>query len=296
MTKPHSAQAIQALSELGFNGLEAEIYVFLQRESPATGYRVAQALGKPAANVYKAVETLLAKGAVELEKGKTRQLRPVPYRELLQRLERRYRDHLSVAETSLSELPGPAEDVRIYHLQTRDHVLSRCRAMLESAEQIAVLDIFPEPFAALESDLQAAVDRGLEVVIRLYSPHDIAGARVVLSPDAVEIRQRFPAQWLNLVIDAAEYLMAVLQTGSGEVVQALWTASPVLSYVRHSSLLSEIGFAAVRRDLEAKAELSEIQTTVEALRSISTTEVSGYTRLLDLLGSSLPAESGQREE
>ena len=288
-------KAIEALSELGFNGLESEIYVFLQRESPATGYRIAQAISKPAANVYKALDTLLAKGAVELEDGKTRQLRPVPYRELLQRLERRYSDHLTAAATSLSELPGPQEDVRIYHLQTRDQVLSRCRAMLESAEQFAVLDIFPEPLAALQSDLKAAADRGLKVVIRLYSPDDIDGAQVVLSPDYEEIRQRFPAQWLNLVGDATEFLMAMLRSGSGEVVHAIWTASPVLSCARHSSLLSEIGFAAVRRDLAARAPLSEIQSTVEALHFNLTPEISGYQRLLDMLGSSRPVDASEQE-
>jgi len=296
MIQTHGAQAIQALSELGFNGLEAEIYVFLQRESPATGYRAAQAIGKPAANVYKAVDTLLAKGAVELEDGKTRQLRPVPYRELLQRLERRYRDHLTAAATSLSELPGPQEDVRIYQLQTRDQVLSRCRAMLEAAERIAVLDVFPEPYAALRPDLQAAIDRGLEVVIRLYSPDDIAGAQVVLSPDHEEILERLPAQWLNIVVDGSEFLMAVLRSGSGELVQAVWTASPLLSYVRHSSLMSEVGFAAVRRDLEMGASLPEIEKTVEAHRFVSTTKVSGYTRLLDALGLSPPADSSELEE
>ena len=295
MTRTPDKNAIQSLSELGFTGLEAEIYVFLQRESPATGYRVAQAIGKPAANVYKALDTLLAKGAVELEDGKTRQLRPVPYRELLQRLERRYRDHLTAAATSLAELPGPEEDVRIYQLQTRDQVLSRCRSMLEAARSIAVLDIFPEPFAALEADLQAAVDRGLEVVIRLYSPDDIAGAKVVMSPDYEEIRERFPAQWLNLVVDASEFLMAMLRTGSGEILQAIWTASPVLSCTRHSSLLSEIGFAAIRRDLAARAPLSQIQSTVENHHSILTPELSGYRRLLDLLGSSLPGGSSEQE-
>lgn len=296
MRKSPDIEAAQALSELGFNGLEAEIYVFLQRESPVTGYRVAQGIGKPAANVYKAIDTLLAKGAVELEDDKTRQLRPVPYRELLQGLERRYRDHLTAAATSLSELPGPQEDVRIYQLQTRDQVISRCRAMLGAAERIAVLDIFPEPYSVLRTDLQAAVDRGLEVVIRLYSPDDIAGARVVLSPDHEQILERLPAQWLNIVVDGSESLMAVLRSGSGEVVQAVWTASPILSYVRHSSLMSEVGFAAVRRDLEMGASLPEIEKTVEAHRFVSTTEFSGYSRLLGVLGLSLPADSSEREE
>jgi sugar-specific transcriptional regulator TrmB len=53
---------IHTLMEFSFSGLEAEIYTFLLRDSPATGYRVAQALGKPVANTYKAIESLQNKG------------------------------------------------------------------------------------------------------------------------------------------------------------------------------------------------------------------------------------------
>ena len=52
-------QSVRALVELGFTGLEAEIYTALARHSRMTAYRVAQLIGKPAANVYaKAYEPL----------------------------------------------------------------------------------------------------------------------------------------------------------------------------------------------------------------------------------------------
>ena len=45
MTEP---KCVQTLVALGLTALEGEVYTLLLRESPATGYRVAQALGKPA--------------------------------------------------------------------------------------------------------------------------------------------------------------------------------------------------------------------------------------------------------
>lgn len=50
--------------DLGFTGLEADVYTALLAESPTTGYRVAQALGKAVANTYKAIASLEAKRAV----------------------------------------------------------------------------------------------------------------------------------------------------------------------------------------------------------------------------------------
>ena len=44
-------EEVQALVDLGFTVMEAHIYVFLLSESPATGYRISRAIGKPVANM-----------------------------------------------------------------------------------------------------------------------------------------------------------------------------------------------------------------------------------------------------
>ena len=49
------SKIIEMLRELGFNRIEAQIYIFLLPHSPMTAYKIAQKIGKPAANVYKAV-------------------------------------------------------------------------------------------------------------------------------------------------------------------------------------------------------------------------------------------------
>ena len=72
------ADGTQSLMALGFTGLEAEIYAFLLGQSSVTGYRVAQALGKPAANTYKAIESLERKEAVLIGYGLKRNPRIRP--------------------------------------------------------------------------------------------------------------------------------------------------------------------------------------------------------------------------
>ena len=84
------SKSIQTLIDLGFTNLEAEIYTFLLQESPATGYRIAQAIGKPAANTYKTVQSLEKKGALLVDDSEKRLCRAVPADELLNRLERQF--------------------------------------------------------------------------------------------------------------------------------------------------------------------------------------------------------------
>src|SRR3954454_24931874 len=102
--------SINALVGLGFTGLEAEIYTALLAESPVTGYRVAQAIGKPAANVYKAIASLEAKGAVLVDDGASRVCRAVPPDELLARLERGFAERKAQAASALARLRGAEGD------------------------------------------------------------------------------------------------------------------------------------------------------------------------------------------
>ena len=72
-------KAIELLHSLGLNRLEAEVYTFLlEQPEPVTAYRAGRALGRPTANVYKAIEALARKGAVVIDEGSTRLCRPSP--------------------------------------------------------------------------------------------------------------------------------------------------------------------------------------------------------------------------
>ena len=71
-------RCIAELRELGLSRLEAAIYLQLLGQPRSTGYRVARDLGKPAANVYAALESLRTKGVVVLEQGGSRSWLALP--------------------------------------------------------------------------------------------------------------------------------------------------------------------------------------------------------------------------
>ena len=59
----------QLLSSFGFSDLEANAYINLLQEPGITGYRVAKNLGKPVANTYKALDSLIKKGLIIAEEN-----------------------------------------------------------------------------------------------------------------------------------------------------------------------------------------------------------------------------------
>jgi len=275
---------IQGLIQLGFTDLEAQTYTFLLREAPVTGYRVAQALGKPVANTYKAIESLRIKGAILIDEGANRLCRPVPPAELLDRLERAFREEKERTLRSLSE-PGelPSDD-RVYQLSSAEQVYQRCRTMLERCKQIALFDIFPLPLAELAPDLERAAARHVTVGAKVYAPATVPGVRIIVHARGGQIRKRWPGQWLNVVIDGREHLMAFLTANGQNVRQAVWSGSPYLSFVYHSALSSELLFTLVRPLVEKGAPVSEIRKVVRDNRVLMWPHAPGYQMLLRRFG------------
>src|SRR5262249_17569266 len=152
-----SLAAIQAcvepISLLGFTELEATVYAYLVQHSPATGYRVAHAVGKPIANTYKAIESLQRKGAVLVDGTANRLCRAVPPDEVLEQVERTFRQRHGEASRVLSRLPLAGEDHGVYSITARSQVVDRCRAMLARARALALVDLFPAPLAEVLDDI-----------------------------------------------------------------------------------------------------------------------------------------------
>lgn len=260
MTEPRYSQALVAL---GLTALEAEAYAHLLQDSPATGYRVAQALGKPAANTYKALESLARKGAVLVDDGANRLCRAVPPDEWLGQLDRQFQTNKKQAAAALAGLSTTAYDDRIYQLTSRTQVLGRCRAMLERCEHVAVLDLFPTLVIALRDDMESTAARGVEILVKTYESVKLRDVRVVLRPRGHEITTAMPGEMISLNIDGAEHLLAVMPGDGDTVHQAIWTGSAVLSFLLYNGIINEVSYVALMDALET-------DTSVETLRRIFT--------------------------
>lgn len=258
--------ASHILTEFGFTVLESEIYGFLLGESPATGYRVAQALGKPAANTYKAIQTLERKGAILVEDGDSRLCRAVPSEELLDRLEREFNQKKEAASKALQRLGQPTEDERIYTLRSREQVIERARQMLASAETVALAVLFPELAEELSDAFSAAAARGVDVVVKTYRDLDIPGVEVIISAQPRHLNDDWPGAELQLVVDARQHLAAFLERHGKGVHQAVWSRSPFLGFVHHNGLATELALTEVFAKLQADAGRKQLLRAVERTR------------------------------
>ena len=263
--------SVKALSDLGFTNLEAEIYAFLLQESPATGYRIAQAIGKPAANTYKAIQTLESKGAVIVEDGSSRMCRAVSSEELLGRLSREFEAKRLSALTSLSELNNSSTDERIYQIRSRELVFQRVREMLAEAKQVALGSVSGAFIAEIAEELLAATSRGVDVALKSDQNVRIEGVEAVSEPAAPQARPT-----LHLVVDGEQTILAIFDE-KGALLQAIWTQNPMLAVAHHEGLASELCLISVAARIEEGAGSKRLARALGSLRQASTT--SGFTRL-----------------
>lgn len=235
-----------ALLDLGFTEIEARVFCELTRLGPATGYRIAKAVGKAAANTYQALDTLSQKGAVLVDEGEARTWRAVPAAELIAALSARFEQRSQAALAALQSLRAPEAEARLYALKTPDQVLERARGMIAAARDIVLFDLFPQPFTALEPDLARAAGRGVRVIGQIYAPHP-TGVETVRQATAPSQLTAWPGLQVTVIADGREHMTALLSRDGERCRHGVWSDSIYLACVQHSGLAAEIVLGAQSR-------------------------------------------------
>lgn len=237
-----SDEVVRAVEDLGFTRVESEVYVWLLARGPASGYAIAQGLGKAAAGVYKVLDALTSRGAASVDVGQTRLYRAAPHEELLASLSRRFELRRERARDALADLRRPAVDDRVYQIASYDAVFDRARDLLGRARHLALADVFPQVLDAVRPDLEAAAARGVSVGVQVYRAPEAPLAVTLVAPahDGEAILANWRGAWLNLVVDCEQHLLAHLDPDRRAVVQAVWSASPYLTLIYHGALGSEM--------------------------------------------------------
>jgi HTH-type transcriptional regulator, sugar sensing transcriptional regulator len=242
--------AATALASLGFTGLESEIYAFLLSESTVTGYRIAQAIGKPVANTYKAIQTLQLKGAIEVEESSSRLCRAVPSDELLDRLARDFNRKKGEAKDALSQIGHTGSDDRIYSIRSKSHSLQRSLEMISSGKK-SIIAIGPsEVFRYLLASLEEA--HGRSVGVFLKSDHELATEVLELVTGHSEHELLAKWSYMRLAVDGEQYLGGWLDR-TGEDAEMMWTKNPTQALLGYQSVATEWTLTALEQKIEGGA-------------------------------------------
>ncbi len=274
---------VAKLIKLGFNRLEAEVYLTLTRESPLTGYRIAQILNKAAANTYKALESLEKKGALVAEETPTvKQYAAIPVSDYLDQLESGLRNDRKFLEESLRDINYSLSGDKIYMLQTLDQVLEKCSKMLENAWHSVIVDAFPPMLAKIAPMLEKAAGNGVNIIVNAYEPVEVKNCRVIVKSNAAKVLTLWSGDWMNIAVDGREYLITALEK-DGTLQHAIWSNSPYLSFFVFNGFRYEMLFSALSSKIPSEKK-NEILNSAFADINIDIADLPGYKTMLSRLG------------
>lgn len=271
--------AVRTLTSLGFTELEARIYTALVGGEAQTGYAVAKAIGKPVANVYKAVESLEAKGAIVVTEGEPRVLRAVDPGELVGALRGKFDRQASEAEQRLKALHAPSDDEGVYRLTTADQAFDKARALARGAESTLLVDAFPNTLDAIRGELEQAARRGVRVAVIAYEPGtEIPGCRVLVHRFGQMVIARRFDDHLILAADAQEMLMAQFTEGAGQLLQATYSDSLFLSLHFYDSFFCQFVVHRVDAHVESRGGEGPVAEVLDEMMDVRVSKTPGFAR------------------
>ncbi len=141
---------------------------------------------------------------------------------------------------------------RVFKIHTVSAVLERAARMLAVAEEVVVLDVFPESLTQLKDELGAVLDRGVTLFLQVYKPYRLKGAKVVQCSQAERVLAHWKSEQLNLVVDGRETLLALMNRSLSEVHQAIWSNSLYLSCMMHAGFMREHTFHTIVRQKDRR--------------------------------------------
>jgi len=128
----------------------------------------------------------------------------------------------------------------------------------------------------------------VHVSVIAYEPVEFAGVTVARFSRDNPLLASFPGEWLISVVDGREQLIAFLTRGGDELLQAIWSASPFLSWSLQCFMSSEFTHLGTLNDPDLPPEAREVMRRYSRHLSF---DVPGYREIVRRLRRSASGES-----
>ncbi len=269
----------EKLVNIGFNKLEADVYIYLLSNPPATAYKIGKQINKPTANVYKAIDSLSLKGAVIVEDNKNKLCKAINPEEFIKLYEKEILERTQKAKITLGNLKNEHQDQRSYSIESVPLVFERFNTMMKKCTTIAVVDAFPKALEKVVDCIEEAIQRGVEVYVEAYRPIEIKGANIICANIGEKALKYWKSQQLNLVIDGEEHLMALMDDDLENVKQATWSNNIYSSCILHAGRLHEQTVMKISSLAEKENFEQQVKEIIKKQKFFFNTKVPGFNKL-----------------
>jgi len=246
---------------MGLSGLEAEVYVAVLSNPDCTGYRISQLIGKPAPNVYKALNSLVVKEAVLPDDGdSSRTYSALSVTELAGMEKARISALAEKIDKELSAVKKSDPQEGLYTFSSIPQVFARAESMLQNCRESIVLDGDTDVVKKLSLSLEKASARGVKILIHGRTPMTVKGCLYIPS-----VTEGFQGEMLVMVADAREYLICFMSSGMKHLHKAVWSGNFVAPCMHRSYLGKALFYKTAMLMSESDMSLEKLRMEVAEL-------------------------------
>ncbi|MBN1327166.1 MAG: hypothetical protein JW996_04385 [Candidatus Cloacimonetes bacterium] len=262
---------LKMLREIGLSELEANIYIWLLENKRSTGYKIAGQIGKPVANTYKALKSLQRKGAVISDDSSgTIYFDTIPAEEFLNKLESEFRHKRENIIAEVNNLEIKQEPTGIYELHSKELVFEKVKSMINTTRKQLLIDGFPAPMKVLKDLLTKEFTSTKSIYIKNYDGDLIDNVHQIQASIPDLTYTELNGQWLIVLRDTVESLIAFFNKDGSELIHAVWTQDPFISFVLYNGSAYEFNFTEVCEQVYSndKNKIENIKAIIERYKNM----------------------------
>ena len=259
------------LREMGLSELEAKVYIWLLENNRSTGYKIAMQIGKPVANTYKALRSLEKKGAVVCDESSNKTyFDTIPVEEFLNKIEKEFSSKREKIIMEVKKLDVQQDPMGIYELQSLELVYEKAFGMIKTAESSLVIDCFPAPLQVIKKELLNKKGENIPILLKNYCDTRFEGIRQIEAFKTDIVLDEHPGQWLLMIKDAAESLIAFFDHSGEELLHSIWIKDPFISLILFNGSTIEFNLFEIFREVysENDDKIKNIKQIIRSYQSI----------------------------
>jgi len=231
---------LQLLMDIGLSKLQTRIYLALLKGVRSTGYQIAQQLNEPAANTYKALESLQKSGLVMLDDStRVKYYTAQPIGNYLDQIELRFAKKRRAIEDSITTIAPDLFQEGIYGIENIEQLYILVSSLIQKGTDIIALDGSPLPIEYIKKELRIAAKNGTRVLIKSYTEVRIPGIEVAFCEEMGSPIYDHPIQYFHLIVPGEGYITALLNQENTQLLYGVYTQNLFLSIVAYSGFGAE---------------------------------------------------------
>ncbi len=249
-------QIAEKMMELGFTKYEALAYITLVQENPATRYEISKRSGVPRSAIYNIIQRLENKGLVNALATKPESYVPLPPDHMLNYLENQYRQRLEDFKKSLSRLKNDFEPGQLWNITGYDNMILKAREMIQRASKSLYLSIWNRELKILRRELEAAVERGVKVVIFSFTRIPRIGLTFSYELNERELER----VWVHKLILIRDFEELIMGEANNQIPKkAAWTFNDAIIGIAANHIILDITLYGLRAGVDVSEAVIETQ-------------------------------------